>query len=163
VVVGAGVVGLAVARELALAGREVWVIEGATDIGTGTSSRNSEVVHAGIYYPQGSLKAKLCVEGRHALYSYCEENGVPFKKVGKLIVATNSNQVPVLENLMRAGEANGVTDLRLMEASEAKELEPHVHCVKALWSPSSGILDTHSFMLTLQKNIELHSRSIHQC
>lgn len=99
------------------------------------------------------LQAKLCVEGRHALYSYCEENGVPFKKVGKLIVATHANQVPVLENLMRAGEANGVTDLRLMEASEAKELEPHVHCVKALWSPSSGILDTHSFMLTLQVRV----------
>lgn len=96
------------------------------------------------------LQAKLCVEGRQALYSYCEENGVSFRKVGKLIVATQANQVPILENLMRAGEANGVTDLRLMEATEAKELEPHVQCVKALWSPSSGILDTHSFMLTLQ-------------
>lgn len=96
------------------------------------------------------LQAKLCVEGRHALYSYCEENGVPYKKVGKLILATHTNQIPILEKLLKAGEANGVDDLRLMDAAEAKAMEPHVQCVKALWSPSSGILDTHNFMITLQ-------------
>lgn len=96
------------------------------------------------------MQAKLCVEGRHALYSYCEENGVPYKKVGKLILATHTNQIPILEKLLKSGEANGVDDLRLMDATEAKAMEPHVQCVKALWSPSSGILDSHNFMITLQ-------------
>jgi len=159
VVIGAGVVGLAIARELAMVGREVWVIEADTDIGTGISSRNSEVIHAGIYYPPGSLKAKLCVEGRKAMYSYCEAHGVPYKRAGKLIVATQSQQVPVLEKLAKVGKDNGVTDLRLIEASEAQEMEPQLQCVKALWSPSSGILDSHSFMLALQADAEEHGAS----
>ncbi|KAG0619474.1 hypothetical protein M758_4G142200 [Ceratodon purpureus] len=159
VVVGAGVVGLAVARELASAGREVWVIEGASDIGTGTSSRNSEVIHAGLHYPQGSLKAKLCVEGKDSMYAYCQENGVPYKRVGKLIVATQPQQVPLLEKMQTAGEANGVHDLRLLEATDVRSMEPELQCVKALWSPSSGILDTHTFMSTLQADAEEHGAS----
>lgn len=96
------------------------------------------------------LQAKLCVEGKDSLYAYCQENGVPCKKVGKLIVATQSQQVPLLENMQRAGEANGVHDLRLLEATDVRSMEPQLQCVKALWSPSSGILDTHSFMSTLE-------------
>ncbi|XP_020254692.1 L-2-hydroxyglutarate dehydrogenase, mitochondrial isoform X2 [Asparagus officinalis] len=147
VVVGAA--GLAVARELALRGREVLVIESAGTFGTGTSSRNSEVIHAGIYYPAKSLKARFCVRGKELLYKYCCDRGIPHKQLGKLIVATSVAEIPKLENLMRFGIANGVEDLRMMEGSDAMRMEPELQCVKALLSPSTGIVDSHSFMLSL--------------
>src|SRR6266542_4978739 len=114
VVIGAGVVGLAIARALALAGREVIVVEAAEGIGTGTSSRNSEVIHAGIYYPRGSLKAKLCVAGRQALYPFLAQHGVPHPRCGKLIVATEVAQIPALEKLRAQAAENGVTDLKML-------------------------------------------------
>src|SRR3712207_2376605 len=126
VVVGAGVVGLAVARALALAGREVIVLEAAEAIGTETSSRNSEVIHAGIYYPHDSLKARLCVAGKEALYAYCRERGVPHRRCGKLIVATSVEQLATLEDLRRRAVANGVDDLRPLDAREVNALEPEV-------------------------------------
>lgn len=154
VVVGAGVVGLAVARALALAGREVMVLEAADAIGTGTSSRNSEVIHAGIYYPQGSLKARLCVQGRQLLYAYCAERGVDHQRCGKLIVATNLGQRDQLETIAGKARANGVEDLRWVAADEAMAMEPALHCVAALHSPSTGIVDSHGLMLALQGDLE---------
>ncbi|CAH2063930.1 unnamed protein product [Thlaspi arvense] len=149
VVIGAGVVGLAVARELSIRGREVLILDAASSFGTVTSSRNSEVVHAGIYYPPNSLKAKLCVRGRELLYRYCSEHEIPHRKIGKLIVATGSSEIPKLDLLMHLGTQNRVSGLRMMEGFEAMRMEPHLRCVKALLSPESGILDTHSFMLSL--------------
>jgi L-2-hydroxyglutarate oxidase LhgO len=154
VVIGAGVVGLAVARALALAGREVLVLEAAGAIGTETSSRNSEVIHAGIYYPPGTLKARLCVEGRRRLYAYCAERGIPARAIGKLLVAARDEQVPKLAALKETGERNGVDDLRWIEREEARELEPEVVCVRGLFSPSSGIIDSHAYMLSLQGDLE---------
>lgn len=154
VVIGAGVVGLAVARALALQGREVMVLEAAEAIGTGTSSRNSEVIHAGIYYPEGSLKARLCVRGKQLLYAYCEERGVPFQRCGKLIVATNAAQRATLEGIRRKALANGVDDLVLLDADQARALEPALQCVAALHSPSTGIIDSHALMLSLQGDLE---------
>ena len=147
VVVGAGVVGLAVARALALAGREVVILEAEDAIGTHTSSRNSEVIHAGIYYPQGSLKARACVEGRRLLYAYCEAHGVPFRRCGKLIVATSDAQHQELLSILAKAHANGVTDVVEIPATEAMRLEPALHCVAALHSPSTGIIDSHALML----------------
>ncbi|GAB2221712.1 hypothetical protein Droror1_Dr00012898 [Drosera rotundifolia] len=149
VVIGAGIIGLAIARELAMKGREVLVVESGASFGTGTSSRNSEVIHAGIYYPRYSLKATLCVKGRKMLYHYCSEHGVPYKQLGKLIVATRESEVPKLNELMIRGTENRVDGLRMIGASEAKEMEPELHCVKALLSPASGIVDSHSLMLSL--------------
>ncbi|XP_008392508.3 L-2-hydroxyglutarate dehydrogenase, mitochondrial-like isoform X1 [Malus sylvestris] len=149
VVIGAGVVGLAVARELALKGREVLVLDSAPTFGTSTSSRNSEVIHAGIYYPTHSLKAKFCVRGRYLLYKYCSEHNIPHKQIGKLIVATGSSEIPNLHNLMHRGIQNGVDGLVMMEGSEAMRMEPELACLKALLSPLSGIVDTHSLMLSL--------------
>jgi L-2-hydroxyglutarate oxidase LhgO len=160
VVIGAGVVGLAVARALAVAGREVLVIEAAGAIGTATSSRNSEVVHAGIYYPPGSLKAKLCVEGRRALYRFCENNNVPHKRLGKLIVATGEAQGEKLAAIDAGARACGVDDLRPLSASEARTLEPHLACAAALFSPSTGIVDSHAYMLALQGEAEAHGAQI---
>lgn len=154
VVVGAGVVGLAVARALALAGREVVVLEAAAAIGTETSSRNSEVIHAGIYYPTGSLKARLCVAGKVALYRYCDEHGIAYRRCGKLLVATDERQLDKLHSLCAQAEANGVTDLRLLTAAEARALEPELHCVAAYLSPSTGIFDSHAFMVALQGDAE---------
>ena len=154
VVIGAGVVGLAVARALALAGREVLVLDAARAIGTGTSSRNSEVIHAGIYYPPGSLKARLCVAGKRALYAYCAERGVPAKAVGKLIVATHDRERPVLAALARTAARNGVADLAELGPAEAARLEPELRCVSALLSPSSGIVDSHALMLSFQGDLE---------
>jgi len=154
VVVGAGAVGLAVARTLALAGCEVVLAEAATAIGTGTSSRNSEVIHAGIYYPTGSLKARLCVAGKHALYDYCEKKAVPHRRIGKLIVAVTADEVDTLESYRVQAEANGVPDLRWVERNEIAELEPAVHAVRGLFSPSTGILDSHAYMLALQGDLE---------
>ncbi|MEJ1127298.1 NAD(P)/FAD-dependent oxidoreductase [Variovorax sp. CCNWLW225] len=153
-VIGGGVVGLAVARALALAGREVVVLEAEGAIGTGTSSRNSEVIHAGIYYPQGSLKARLCVEGKQALYEYAAERGLPHKRCGKLIVATSPEQVAQLEVIRAKAAANGVDDLVLLTADEALAMEPQLHCVAALHSPSTGIVDSHALMLSLLGDLE---------
>lgn len=154
VVVGAGVVGLAVARALALQGREVMVLEAAEAIGTGTSSRNSEVIHAGIYYPQGSLKASLCVEGKDMLYAYCAERGIGHSRCGKLMVATNDAQLAQLQGIVAKAAANGVQDLMLLTREQARALEPQLECVAALHSPSTGIVDSHSLMLALQGDLE---------
>ncbi|MCO5734524.1 NAD(P)/FAD-dependent oxidoreductase [Rhizobium sp. SSA_523] len=149
IIVGAGVIGLACARELAASGRSVVVMEADSAIGTGTSSRSSEVIHAGLYYPPGSLKARLSVEGREALYAFCRTHGVAHRQSGKLIVATQLSEVPLLEALRRNGEANGCDDLRMLSAEEARTLEPALDCVAALLSPSTGIIDSHSYMLAL--------------
>jgi len=154
VVIGAGVIGLAVARALALQGREVLVLEAADGIGTGTSSRNSEVIHAGIYYPQGSLKARLCVEGKALLYSYCEQRGVGHSRCGKLIVATQASQLGQLQAIIDKAAANGVHDLRLLTREQAQALEPQLECVAAIHSPSTGIVDSHALMLALQGELE---------
>ena len=158
VVIGAGVVGLAVARALALspkfAGKELLLLEAANGIGTGTSSRNSEVIHAGIYYPQGSLKAQLCVQGREMLYDYCEQRGIGFKRCGKLLVATNEAQVAQLQGIIAKAAANGVNDLVLLTREQARELEPQLECVAAVISPSTGIIDSHALMLSLQGDFE---------
>ena len=160
VIVGAGVVGLAVARALALGGREVIVLESESTIGTGTSSRNSEVIHAGIYYPPGSLKARLCVAGRRALYPFLAERGIAHRRCGKLIVATDPNQVPGLERLHAQAKANGVADLRMLAAREARALEPQLACVAALESPSTGIVDSHAFMLGLRGEAETQGAAV---
>jgi L-2-hydroxyglutarate oxidase LhgO len=158
IVIGAGVVGLAVARALALsprfAGQELMVLEAANAIGTGTSSRNSEVIHAGIYYPAGSLKAQLCVQGRAMLYEYCAERGIGFSRCGKLIVATNEVQVAQLQGIIAKAAANGVHDLVLLTREQARALEPQLECVAAVHSPSTGIIDSHALMLSLQGDFE---------
>jgi L-2-hydroxyglutarate oxidase LhgO len=160
VVIGAGVVGLAIARELAMAGREVLVLEAAGQIGTETSSRNSEVIHAGIYYPTGSRKAQSCVAGKHLLYAYCAEHGVPHRRCGKLIVATSEAQRQTLEQIRAKAAANGVGDLRGLEPAAVRELEPEVACVSALFSPSTGIIDSHGLMLAYQGDAEDHGAMI---
>lgn len=154
VVIGAGVVGLAVGRELALHGLEVMVLESENAIGTGTSSRNSEVIHAGIYYPAGSLKARLCVQGKQLLYSYCSARGVAHQRLGKLIVATHPQQVAQLTGIQARAAANGVHDLQLLGSAEARAMEPALKCDAALHSPSTGIIDSHGFMLALQGDME---------
>ena len=154
VVVGAGAVGLAVARALALAGREVMVLEAEDAIGTATSARNSEVIHAGLYYPAGSLKAKFCVEGRRALYAYAAARGFEARPVGKLIVATDASQLPILDDIAAAARANGVADLVRLDAAAVADLEPAVACLGALLSPSTGILDSHAYMLALRGDLE---------
>ncbi len=154
VVIGAGVVGLAVARALALAGREVMVLEAADAIGTGTSSRNSEVIHAGIYYAPGSLKARLCVQGKALLYDYCESRGIGHRRCGKLIVATSEAQVAQLAGIIAKAAANGVNDLVLLSRQDALALEPQLDCVAAVHSPSTGIVDSHALMLALQGDLE---------
>ena len=154
VVVGAGVVGLAVARALALTGREVLVLDAAEGIGTETSSRNSEVIHAGIYYPAGSLMARACVEGKHRLYDYCRERGIPHANCGKLIVATDEAEAEKLASIQARAAANGVPDLTRLTREEALALEPELHCTAALLSPSTGIIDSHAYMLSLQGDAE---------
>lgn len=153
-VIGAGVVGLAVARALALNGREVMVLEREAAIGTGTSSRNSEVIHAGIYYPFGSLKATLCVRGREALYAYCSERGIPHRRCGKLIVANTPSQLAALPVILTKAAANGVDDLVLLSRDEARAMEPQLECLGAIHSPSTGIVDSHALMLALQGDLE---------
>jgi L-2-hydroxyglutarate oxidase LhgO len=154
VVVGAGVVGLAAARALALAGREVVVLERAYTIGFETSSRNSEVIHGGLYYPTGSLKATSCVEGRERLYGYCREHGVPHAAVGKIIVATSEAEIPGLDKIAAAARANGVNNLEWLSVAETQRLEPQLRCVAALLSPSTGIIDSHALMLAYQGEAE---------
>jgi L-2-hydroxyglutarate oxidase LhgO len=156
VVVGAGVVGLAVARALAMSGREVVVLEAQDAIGTGTSSRNSEVIHAGIYYPTGSLKAELCVQGNALLYDYAAKKGFNAKRCGKLIVATHADQSAPLLSLYQKAIANGVPGMQLLSKEQALTIEPELSCVQALWSPSSGIVDSHGYMLALQGDLESH-------
>ncbi len=154
IVIGAGVVGLAVARALALRGREVMVLEAANAVGTGTSSRNSEVIHAGIYYPAGSLKAQLCVQGKQLLYDYCAQRGIGHRRCGKLLVATTQAQVGQLQGIMAKAASNGVQDLVLLTRAQAQAMEPALECVAAVYSPSSGIVDSHELMLSLVGDIE---------
>lgn len=154
VVIGAGVVGLALARQLALQGREVVVLEREDRIGTGISSRNSEVIHAGIYYPKNSLKARLCVAGNRALYAYCAAKQVAHQRCGKLIVATDEGQVEALRQLQQRAIANGVADLHWLDAATAKRLEPRLHSAAALLSPSTGIVDSHGLMRALCMDAE---------
>lgn len=161
-VIGAGVVGLAVGRALARQGLETVVLERANAIGTGTSSRNSEVIHAGIYYAHGSLKARLCVQGRALLYAYCAEHGVTARRCGKLIVATSDAQRAKLEATRQAAAANGVA-LRALSAAQAQALEPALHCVAALESPQTGIVDSHGLMLALQGDLEAAGGALALC
>lgn len=153
-VIGAGVVGLAVARAIALAGHEVIVAERERGIGSGISSRNSEVIHGGMYYPTDSLRARHCTRGRRLLYAYCESHGVPFRRCGKLIVATNAAEQAKIEAIMRQGVLNGVEDLTLLDATQAQRLEPALACTAAVLSPQTGTLDSHAFMLALQGDLE---------
>jgi L-2-hydroxyglutarate oxidase LhgO len=159
-VVGAGVIGLAVARALARAGREVIVLEGESGIGAGVSSRNSEVIHAGIYYPPGLVKTRLCVDGKAMLYAFCQEFGVPHKRCGKLLVAVNAGEVDKLAALKAQAEANGVADLMWLSGEEARALEPALVAHRALLSPSTGIVDSHAFMLALRGDAEAHGAMI---
>ena len=159
-VIGAGVVGLAIARELAMAGREVIVLETEAGIGEHTSSRNSEVIHAGLYYPKGSLKARLCVEGKHLLYAYCAERGVAHQRIGKIIVAMADDEIPAVRSYVEKANANGVTDLRWLDLGELRELEPEVRCVAGFLSPSTGIVDSHGLMLAFQGDAEHHGASV---
>jgi len=154
VVVGAGVIGLAIARALSLRGREVLVLERADGVGQETSSRNSEVIHAGLYYPTGSLKARLCVEGRHALYHYCAERGVPHRRCGKLVVATAHDEEIALQQLYERAAANGVEDIELIGGARLKEMEPELRATGALLSDTTGIIDGHALMLSLQGDAE---------
>ena len=160
VVIGAGVVGLAVARALAMAGREVIVLEQHDLIGSETSSRHSEVIHAGIYYPPGSVKARVCVCGKKLLYDYVESHGVPYKKLGKLIVATSEDQIASLQQIKERAEQNGVHDLEFLSHNEVAAREPDLRCLSALWSPSTGVIDSHAFMLALQGDLEAHGGMI---
>src|SRR2546430_14815378 len=154
VVIGAGVIGLAVARRLAQAGREVIILEAAEGIGTVTSSRNSEVIHAGIYYPAGSLMARMCVSGKRALYAYCADHGIPHRNCGKLIVATTPKETDKLQSIRAHAEANGVLDMQTLSGDAARALEPALNCDAALLSPSTGIIDTHAYMLALRGDAE---------
>jgi L-2-hydroxyglutarate oxidase LhgO len=160
VVIGAGVVGLAIARALARAGREVTVLEAAPAIGTHTSSRNSEVIHAGIYYPAGSLKGCLCVAGKEALYRYCAEQDVPHRRIGKILVATAEDQIPALEKYWALARANGVLDLEWLDRAAVQALEPAVQCVAGLYSPSSGIIDSHALMAAYRREAEARAARI---
>ena len=159
-VVGAGVIGLAVARALARAGREVIVVESESGIGSGVSSRNSEVIHAGIYYPTGLVKTRLCVDGKAQLYAFCQAFGVPHKRCGKLLVAVNAGEVDKLAALKAQADANGVTDLVWLTGHEARALEPALKAERALLSPSTGIIDAHAYMLALRGDAEVHGAMI---
>jgi L-2-hydroxyglutarate oxidase LhgO len=155
-VIGAGVVGLAIARALARLGREVVVLEGERVIGSGASSRSSEVIHAGIYYPTGLDKTRLCVEGKAMLYAFCREYGVPHRRCGKILVATTEGEIGDLAAIKKQAEANGVTDLAWLGRDDARALEPALAVTKALLSPSTGIIDSHAFMLALEGDAERH-------
>src|SRR5437879_3987019 len=154
VVIGAGVIGLAIARRLAQAGREVIVLEAAEGIGTITSSRNSEVIHAGIYYRAGSWMARMCVSGKRALYAYCADHGIPHRNCGKLIVATTPKETDKLQSIRAHAEANGVLDMQTLSGDAARALEPALNCDAALLSPSTGIIDSHAYMLALRGDAE---------
>ncbi len=154
IVVGAGVVGLAIARKLAMSGQQVLVLEAASHAGTETSARNSEVIHAGIHYTKNSLKARLSVQGRQHLYAFCEEHGVATRRNGKLIVATTENEIAKLKSIQIQAMANGVNDLELLTAKQVSTLEPEIRCSAALLSPSTGILDVQGYVLALQASAE---------
>jgi L-2-hydroxyglutarate oxidase LhgO len=160
IVIGAGVVGLAAARALAAAGHDVMVLEQHDLIGSETSSRNSEVVHAGIYYPPGSLRATLCVRGKEMLYRFCAENGVAHARCGKLIVATHESQLGKLATIKETAARNGVTDLEPIGGNAARDLEPELACVAALVSPSTGIVDSHGLMIALEGHVETNGGSV---
>ncbi|WP_417694595.1 NAD(P)/FAD-dependent oxidoreductase [Roseibium sp.] len=160
IVIGAGVVGLAIARALALSGREVMVLERHELLGSETSARNSEVIHAGIYYPKDSLKARACVTGKAMLYDFCEAHGVGHERIGKLIVASSQAQVAELEGIRQKAAANGVGDLRFLSGAETLALEPALVCEAALLSPSTGIIDTHGYMLALQGELEANGGQV---
>jgi L-2-hydroxyglutarate oxidase LhgO len=153
-VIGGGVIGLAVARALAIRGREVFLLEMERSVGTHTSSRNSEVVHAGFHYATGSLKARLCVTGRRALEAYLAENEIGYRRTGKLVVATREDEVAVLQSYRERGMANGVESLSLLDASDVQALEPDIRCARALWSPATGIVDSHGLMAAFQRDAE---------
>jgi len=159
-VIGAGVVGLAIASRAALKGHEVIVAESTGGIGNGVSSRNSEVIHAGMYYPTGSLRAKHCVQGRRMLYEFCATHGVPHKKCGKLIVAVDDKQTAKIEGIAKQGEINGVEGLEFIGGNTARAMEPALHCTAALHSPETGIIDSHAYMLALQGVLEEHGGMI---
>jgi L-2-hydroxyglutarate oxidase LhgO len=159
-VIGAGVVGLAIARKLAMEGREVVVLEAERAFGTHTSARNSEVIHAGIYYATGSLKARLCVAGRHLLYRYCEEHDIGHRRIGKLIVASDDVQIPGLQKYKAQAETNGVSDLKWLDAGALRELEPEVRSVAGVLSPSTGVIDSHGLMLSYLGDAERHGASL---
>lgn len=152
-VVGGGVIGLAIARALARAGHEVMLLERHSRVGTETSARNSEVIHAGIYYPPGSLRAQLCVGGKEMLYAFCAENGVTYKRCGKLLVATQADEIPKLEAIAATAAKNGVGDLKRLSADDVRALEPQVACVAGYLSPSTGIIDSHGLMQALEGHI----------
>ena len=160
IVIGAGVVGLAIARALANAGQEVMVLERHAGIGRETSSRSSEVIHAGLYYPPGSLKARLCVEGRRLLYDFAHENGVPHRRYGKIVVATDDADIPRLERLAATAQTNGVSDVALLSATGANALEPEIACAAALLSPSTGVIDSHELMVALEGHVRGRSGSV---
>ena len=151
-IIGAGVVGLAIAEKISVSHANLFVIERHSTFGQETSSRNSEVIHAGIYYPRGSLKAKLCVEGKELLYNYCEKYGIPFKRCGKLIVATSEDEIAVIEGVKETASNNGVDDLIIIDRDEIHEMEPAIFALKALYSPSTGIIDSHSLMKQFETN-----------
>jgi L-2-hydroxyglutarate oxidase LhgO len=153
-VVGAGVVGLAVARELSLRGHEVVVAEKSETFGTGISSRSSEVVHGGMYYPASSLRARHCVRGRRALYAFCDSHGVPHRRCGKLIVATTDSEASKINSIFQQGLANDVEGLSMLDASEARRLEPNLRCSAALLSAETGIIDGHALMLAFLGDFE---------
>ncbi|MEM8660112.1 MAG: FAD-dependent oxidoreductase, partial [Pseudomonadota bacterium] len=154
VVIGAGVIGLAIASALARKGLETIVLEQASHIGSETSSRNSEVIHAGIYYPPGSLKARLCVRGKALLYDYLQAHQIAHARCGKLIVATSAHEAMQLDAIAQRAVANGVNDLRYLSKSEVAELEPEVEAERAMFSPSTGIVESHQLMLSLQGELE---------
>ncbi|MFZ2100478.1 MAG: NAD(P)/FAD-dependent oxidoreductase [Oricola sp.] len=160
VVIGAGVIGLAVARCLAIAGREVLVLEADRIIGNATSSRNSEVIHAGLYYPSSSLKARFCRAGRDMLYAYCAERGIPYRRIGKLVVATSKPEEATLHEIARHAAGNGVADLEYLDANGVAGLEPAVRASAALLSPGTGIIDSHTYMLSLQGEAEAHGAAV---
>ena len=160
IVVGAGVIGLAIARELARRGREVYVLEAESVIGAGVSSRNSGVIHAGLYYAPDSIKARVCVAGKQALYRFCESFGVAHERCGKLVVATEPDQVQALGALAERARNNGVGDLRWLDPAAARDLEPAVTCEAALLSPSSGIIDVHEYLLALHGDAERHGATV---
>jgi L-2-hydroxyglutarate oxidase LhgO len=159
-VVGAGVVGLAVARATALAGHEVIVAEATGMIGSGISSRNSEVIHAGLYYPTGSQRAHHCPRGRRMLYDFCASHGVPHRKCGKLVVATSADEIPTLEAILKQARINDVEGVDLIEGAAARGLEPALACVLAMVSPETGIIDSHRYMLALRGDIEDHGGAV---
>lgn len=160
IIIGAGVIGLAAARELAMRGLSVIILESEKEFGSATSSRNSEVIHAGLYYPAGSLKARLCVEGKQQLYAFCQSHGVAHRRCGKLIVAADETETALLAALRDKGHANGCDDLELIDAAQALSLEPALTCAAALLSPSTGIIDSHGYMLALLGDAEDHGAAL---